>query len=64
MESHWIINLSKNGRHYFHVKIVGYDAPEMKAVYNDLKTRFPECRVTVTRWSASGTSVTPEDTEL
>lgn len=61
MESRWIINVTENGKHFFKVEVKGHNEAEARRVFNHLIYKFPEeefYEVTVTRWEASGTSVT------
>lgn len=48
------INVAKNKQHYFRV-IVSYG--KVKKVYDELKGKFPECELTVTKWEKVGQNV-------
>lgn len=65
MQSTYVINVARNHNiklpkteprwlHYFRVEISGEPEREVKKVYNDLRARFPECKVTVTHWDVRG----------
>jgi hypothetical protein len=64
MESHYEINVSKDGRHYFATAprsaLRRTDAAKL---FKDLSTRYPESEgymVTITYWNYSGLELTGE----
>jgi hypothetical protein len=59
MESKFTINISKDGNHYFSVNCPDskYSFDKVMEIKDDIKSKFEDCEVTVTRWSTVGNIV-------
>jgi len=66
MQSHYEINVSLNGRHYFATNersLTGVES-EARGMFNDMKKRYPRedgFELSLTHWEGSGTVI---DTHL
>lgn len=57
MQSHHIINVSKNGKFYFRVKCENVTQKEVLDLAEEIAERWKECEVSVTYWEVRGESV-------
>lgn len=57
MSSHYVINVSIAGKHYFRIVLEHETQESAVRLAQEVQTKWPECHVTLTFWNVQGTSV-------